>query len=116
MLAQRNALLKKSHYREDQLFVGDIKLSELGAQIVRERLLLLTELESSVPAIYSDLASKPHAIKLFYLTKTNTTDYANSLLSGLRSSLAIDKERGFTSLGPHRDDGGFSIDGRHASL
>lgn len=115
-LAQRNTLLKSNHPTEDQLFVWDIKLSELATQIINYRLKLLENFENNLPGIYSNLASTPQIVHVSYLTKTNIDDYTNNLLSGLRSNLSRDKERGFTSLGPHRDDISFSINNKNASL
>ncbi len=108
-LAQRNSLLKQPLVPTDQLFVWDIKLSELAAKIVTQRLRFTDELNQKLSRIYSEIAGSAQTIKIHYITATNTKDYANNLLSGLQKNRKKDAERGFTSLGPHRDDFGFLI-------
>ncbi len=115
-LAQRNALLKVHSPSEDQLFVWDIKLSELAAQIVTERLALVNKIKSIISDTYSNLAGAPHKIGITYQTKTSIKNYANALLGDFRSNLALDKERGFTSRGPHRDDLQLTINNKPAEL
>lgn len=108
-LIQRNSLLKQPQVPADQLFVWDIKLSELAAKIVAQRLIFINELNEKLNRIYSEIAGSEQTIKVYYITPTNTKDYANSLLGGLQKNRTHDTQRGFTSLGPHRDDFGFLI-------
>lgn len=114
-LAQRNNLLKTYKFSNEEMFVWNIKLSELGGSIVEARLELINEINKSISKIYSDLASKKQAVEIKYVSKTSTQNYTTNLLKGLENSLAADKEQGFTSLGPHRDDFGFAINGKNAS-
>lgn len=108
-LAQRNSLLKQPSVVSDQLFVWDIKLSELAGTIVSKRLQFISELNRRISNIYSEIADKKHTIAIDYLTTTNTKDYTNNLIRGLQKNIVKDRERGFTSLGPHRDDFSFFI-------
>lgn len=102
-LAQRNALLKRRP-SANQLFVWDVRLSELGAQLATGRQSFVTAQASLLAGLYSTLAQKKHHASLLYQTNIATTDYAGSMLRLLKSRLPIDIERGFTSTGPHRDD------------
>ncbi len=108
-LAQRNSLLKQPSVASDQLFVWDIKLSELAGTIVSKRLQFIDELNQRVSSIYSEIADKKHTVTIDYFTSTDTRDYANNLINSLQKNIAKDRERGFTSLGPHRDDFSFFI-------
>jgi DNA replication and repair protein RecF len=105
-LAQRNALLKRGPAYKDQLFAWNIRLSELGAQVVRYRHELVTQLSSGLADWYHDLSgSKQAAVSAYYKSEWQRVDqYASNLLHALEKRQDMDIERGFTSVGPHRDD------------
>ena len=67
VLAQRNALLKKNppNLRE-QLFVWNLRLSELGGQIARERAKLVSHFNERAGSLYSSLAGRDNAIRAKY--------------------------------------------------
>lgn len=116
VLAQRNALLKNQVPNlAEQLFVWNIRLSELGGQIARERQALISRFNERISNMYGDLAASQHGIKLGYLSKFAPEDYETALLRKLESSLDLDVLRGFTAYGPHRDDFGVYIDNHEAS-
>jgi DNA replication and repair protein RecF len=103
-LSQRNSLLKKGHHiAEQQIFAWNLRLSELGAQIVGHRRGLLKRLNDDLPAIYQKLSHSKTPITLEYVG-ANSGDYGSWLLRKLESSLDLDLARGFTGTGPHRDD------------
>lgn len=109
-LLQRNRLLKvgdQSSLR--QLFVWDIRMSELAAQIVTARLAMLERINQSLTAIYSELAQDPTELVVEYSTKLSTANYASSLLKKLEKDQQLDVARGFTGGGPHREDIIFSL-------
>src|SRR5690606_10548870 len=57
VLAQRNALLKKNpRGLSEQLFVWNIRLGELGGQIVRERTRLVERFARRASGLYAQLA------------------------------------------------------------
>lgn len=102
-LAQRNALLKQ-HPNPDQLFVWDLRLSELGSQLASGRQEFISNQTKLLADLYAKLAHKDHKASLFYQTNVQTADYAGSMLKLLKQRAEKDIERGFTSIGPHRDD------------
>lgn len=114
-LAQRNNLLKNRDFSNDEMFVWNIKVSELGGMIAVNRSKLIDEINKSISDVYSELASKKHKISVSYKSKIDIKNYTNSLLKGLEKNLAIDKEQGFTTLGPHRDDFEFIINKQNAN-
>ncbi len=115
-LAQRNNLLKKRDFSNDEMFVWNIKLSELGGIIAVNRSNLIDEINKNISDVYSELASKKHKIYISYKSKIDIKNYTNSLLKGLEKNISIDTEQGFTTLGPHRDDFEFIINNQNANV
>lgn len=115
-LAQRNNLLKSRNFSSDEMFVWNIKISELGGIIAKKRYETITEINKEVSKIYSDLATKKHTININYSSKITLDNYSNNLLKGLEKNINIDKEQGFTSLGPHRDDFSFKINKKDVTI
>lgn len=114
VVAQRNSLLKKNPKNlADQLFVWNLRLSELGGKIARERALLIERFGNVVSELYNELAHDSSDIRLEYLSPFAVDSYETSLLKKLEASTELDVLRGFTAYGPHRDDLGTTIN-RHA--
>jgi DNA replication and repair protein RecF len=105
VVAQRNALLKK-HPRDlrEQLFVWNVRCSELGGQIVRLRASLVDRFAAQATELYASLAQKNHAVSLRYRTQFDTAQYESELLHKLEANPELEAARGFTAYGPHRDD------------
>jgi DNA replication and repair protein RecF len=104
-LAQRNRLLKQSPAQaRKQLFAWNIRLSELGAQIVQARHELITQINKSIGRSYSQIANKRSKVELIYDSPFAAANYSSRLLSKLEAVESTDFERGFTSYGPHRED------------
>ncbi|PID99104.1 DNA recombination protein RecF [Candidatus Saccharibacteria bacterium] len=105
VLAHRNALLKHSpHDIAQQLFVWNIRLSELAGQMVQRRTALVAFLNERAPALYGSLASDQKQLGLTYLSRFPLAGYETALLHKLDSSVALETARGFTLYGAHRDD------------
>lgn len=112
VLVQRNALLKKNPPSlKEQLFVWNIRLSELGGQIVRERARLVEVFGERAQELYGSLAQKVYNITLAYQAQFPVEQYETALLHKLESVIDVDVLRGFTAHGPHRDDLQVKIDG-----
>lgn len=113
VLAQRNALLKRSGLSaRAQLFPWDVRLSELGGKIVRERLGLLELINRDASRLYSDLAGHPSRLVLTYRSGLPPDSYESALLRRLETGLELDAARGYTGAGPHREDMELHIDSR----
>lgn len=105
VLAQRNRLLKNGPAAARQsIFAWNIRLSELGGQIVAKRLELLAKLNRGLGENYSQLANKKHRVLLTYQSVLPLSQYASAMLKSLEKLLESDLARGFTTIGPHRDD------------
>lgn len=114
-LSQRNSLLKGHKPSHQNLFVWNIRLSELGGKIYKERMQLVAKLEGQMADIYREVSGSEEIVSLGYQTNINTNNYETDLLRRLEASLDTDIERGFTSSGPHRDDMVVLMDNKPAS-
>lgn len=116
-LAQRNALLKQAPVNlAQQIFPWNLKLSQLAGGIVAARLDLVQHLAGSITELYKTLAHSGTVVTIEYESQCDTAQYESSLLQQLESRLTTDRERGFTTRGPHRDDLNVLFDGRPSSL
>lgn len=104
VLAQRNALLKQGTRGTSQLFAWNLRLVDLGEQLVAQRLKLLAAINESVDSTYTMIAGHEKKIKLRYESSIDASNYGTNLLKKLESSVELDMARGFTGAGPHRDD------------
>lgn len=107
VLLQRNNILKRrlpSDVRDDQLFVWDIKFAELAEQIVARRRELVGLFANQMSDMYSTIAHRPHKVELTYESTVPAADYRAGLLKLLQHNAQKDGERGFTTIGPQRDD------------
>ncbi|HYH74890.1 MAG TPA: DNA replication and repair protein RecF [Candidatus Saccharimonadales bacterium] len=112
VLTQRNALLKKNPPNlKEQLFVWNLRLSELAGQIVKARVGLLQHFNASMSDLYSNLADRTYQVALEYATRFDVPAYETQLLHKLETSLDLEVMRGFTAYGPHRDDMAVLING-----
>lgn len=103
-LAQRNSLLKQGGLAHSQLFAWNIRLSQTGGQIARERLQLLDQLNEAASELYSRLSNTTADITVRYHSSCPSDQYESELLHKLEASTELDLKRGFTAYGPHRDD------------
>jgi DNA replication and repair protein RecF len=119
-LRSRNRLLKESAPL-DYLQAYDEALSEAGARILVLRRDLLAELapraEATVDAIAqlggARYAYRPAHLELDF-ARADAGELAQALRRVLRSRMDRDRDRGFTSVGPHADDLEIELDGHLA--
>ncbi len=109
-VAQRNRLLKSTtSVPADQYFVWNVKISELGSFIAQQRNELVMAFNERMGEFYERLSGVPAQASVHYAVSVPLITYPSSILKGLESNLSEDRERGFTSLGPHREDIVFSL-------
>lgn len=114
-LYQRNNLLKKgAQSSNNQIFAWSVRLSELGGQIASARKKIATALQKDVGNLYKQLSKSTAVASLGYLSPLPIGSYSSSMLKKLESSQDLDYARGFTTVGPHREDLSIAIDGRHS--
>lgn len=118
-LLQRNNILKRAERRsaalDDQLFVWNIKLAELAEHIAERRLGLIAYINQHIDELYSHIADKPSQVHLEYETDLQPARYKETMLSELTARLDVDIMRGFTSVGPHRDDFALHLNGARSA-
>jgi DNA replication and repair protein RecF len=102
-LSQRNSLLKQD-FKPDQLFVWNVRLSELGGQVAEHRMRFIDENKAQLSKLYNKLAGKRLKSDMVYESKMPAQSYGSAMLKALEARTAVDRERGFTTIGPHRDD------------
>jgi len=115
VLSQRNALLRAlegsrpslSQQTELELWTSDF--CEVSEELVLRRYALLDQLEPLVTRYYKELAENSNDVGVRY-----EKSWSASLPEALVVSFNDDRFRGYTTVGPHRDDVGLSLDGRDA--
>lgn len=113
VLAQRNALLKKGfHAASSQVFVWNLRLSELGGRIASERLKLIESIQKLATETYQGLSGTDAKVSVNYESTCSIEQYETSLLRSLEKNLERDCLLGFTTAGPHRDDMRVLLNGR----
>lgn len=113
VLTQRNRLLKNRPTDiKNQIFVWDIRLSELAGLIATKRQEIIDQINKSINKPYSQIAGRRQLIGLRYLAEFNPASYSTKLLARLGSNLDQDIEKGFTGHGPHREDIEFYLNGK----
>jgi DNA replication and repair protein RecF len=116
-LQQRNNILKRQPSNlEDILFSWDILLSEYGVQIIAARHDIITKLNRLLPGYYSQIAGGIHEINISYKSGFPDSVTSSQYLTELHKKLPLDRLRGTTSIGPHRDDLVFMLEGVDAKL
>jgi len=104
-LAQRNRLLKQTTQpRPEQMFPWDLRLSELAGQVIRTRTGLIDQLDIEASRLYKALSHTKTKIKLAHQSQWSAENYQSHMLKRLESDLELDRLRGFTGIGPHRED------------
>ena len=103
-LAQRNKLLKNQYRSQDEMFVWNVRLSELAGKIVGHRVTMIATMQDQIQELYQELSRTRKTVTLEYVSSCSTTHYSSDLLRKLEQGLEDDILRGFTTNGPHRDD------------
>ncbi len=103
-LAQRNRLLKQGDAKPDDLFVWDVRLSELGGKIASQRQELISKINPKLTKTYQKIAGTDVKVTISYESKLPSETYSTAMHKTLQNNVHTDTERGYTSAGPHRDD------------
>ena len=112
-LRQRNTILKKSHFFDDDLFVRNVALSEYGAVSIERRVEFIERLNAELNTTYNTIAQSSDTVSMHY-SHTVIDNIKQKLLSELHARLERDKLLGYTSIGPHRHDVEFKFNGMPA--
>jgi DNA replication and repair protein RecF len=90
---------------DSQIFVWNLRLSELAGKIVQSRLLLLERINNIASEVYRNISGSASAeVQLEYATSLPLEHYESALLKKYEHNLERDVMLGFTTAGPHRED------------
>lgn len=123
ILKQRNNLLKSSYNKpppKDMILIWDEQLAKVATKIIKYRLDFLSQLKITSEKIHKEISHDLEKLEIIYLSNylpKNLEDenlydkIYNGILELLKDRLSLDLKRGYTSVGPHRDDLNFIING-----
>lgn len=105
ILNERNILLKSKDFNKDVLEVYDAQLVDYANYIVSERLKYIEKINLYGKDIHKEITSGKEQIQFRYSSTVNDLEnFKTSFLKKLQDNIHRDKEKGLTSVGPHRDD------------
>ena len=110
VLNQRNHLLKDIYYRHDlieTLPMWDAQLLEYGRRIIQKRKQFVEELNEIIADIHSHISGGKEHLILKYEPNIDDIFFEDELLRARQKDLKLCQ----TTVGPHRDDMLFSVDG-----
>lgn len=114
-LKNRNLLLKEDPIRYDMVELWDEQLAKLGSSIVLDRSKFIAELSLLARDLHLRMSDGKEQLEVLYEPSVPVSD-ADRLMETLQEQLAERLERdifrGYTSVGPHRDDLGLHLNGR----
>jgi DNA replication and repair protein RecF len=121
-LQQRNALLKNGNVDSTFLEVFDSQLVEHGAQVLHRRFRFLERMRSLSQGIYESIADGREHLEIQYacsipglkadMSAFTLTDIEEMLGKALAAKRSADQFAGHTTVGPHRDDLMFFLNGQ----
>jgi len=122
-LRSRNELLRQ-HAPPPLLASFDQPLARLGARVRGRREQVMAEIAPLAKEAFAQVARGEDPLELAYLAAGRESDglaeggpsLEGRLLEALRRRLPRDRERGYTSVGPHADDLGLSLGERPARI
>lgn len=115
ILKQRNNLLKDrfNTHMDNMLDIWDISLSKEGAYIIQKRMEYIKILNDAAGKFHNIISENKEALLLSYDTNIDLTgNIEEALHNELVEARQKDKELGYTTVGPHRDDIKIEIDGK----
>lgn len=114
-VSQRNKIIKEYKFDASLSVMLDVfeeEIASSGSKIIKYRRRYLEETVKYVPSIYSGLSGGKENIEAFYITLCDE----NELKAKLFEKRKEDMFSGVTSVGPHRDDIEFKINGTDVRL
>ncbi len=119
ILEQRNSILKKirtetcnKKYLQDQLTIWNHQLATVGSQLVLYRLKAVEFFNKIAHRIHKRISESAEDLYCKYsisFSYDNLDHLVDHFYQALTSSQARDEVRGFTTIGPHRDDLHFTL-------
>lgn len=119
ILKERNKLLKmyeSENTIKETLPIWDTQLANVGAKIIKDRLNFINKLNAFAHIEHKNLTSNEENLFISYNSNENLenkteSEIEQSLLNNLKINHDKDIKLKYTTIGPHRDDLKFSING-----
>lgn len=121
VLDQRNRLLKTVHNRaeiEEQIDIWNEQLASLAGHIIKTRKSFIKKLSSPASETIKFITNGADKLSISYVGANgeNSEEIKSEILSSLQNNLSKDMELGYTTIGPHRDDIKFSLNGHDSRI
>jgi len=115
VLKQRNQLLKQHSYGGIEAWTE--QLVSAGAKLILERSAYIRELAETFSDYYKNISGSDEVARLCYHnpsfgSRFSLSEISDELFKALITSSRIERERGMTVVGPHRDDLEFFLNDR----
>ena len=110
VLKQRNNLLKeiqKNKELKDTLFVWDSQLIKFGKKLILQREKFVSEISNIAKTIHNQITGNKENLEIAYKPSVSAMDFENKLMRNIDKDIFY----GTTSVGPHKDDLLFLING-----
>lgn len=121
VLTQRNRLLKMVHDKSllvDQIEVWNTQLAYLAGLIIKTRKNFIQKLSQPASNALKFISKDEDDLAISYIGAKGDTskEIEEEILKSLHNNLERDMELGYTSIGPHRDDVKFELNGRDMKI
>ncbi len=118
-LKNRNLLLKEDPLRYDMIELWDEQLAKLGSRIILDRSQFIEELSLLARDLHLRMSDGKEHLEVVYqpsVPVANPDRLMETLQEQLTERLERDIFRGYTSVGPHRDDLVLQLNGRDVRI
>lgn len=121
VLFQRNRLLKMVHDKsllKEQIAVWNEQLAHLAGLIIKTRKNFIQKLQIPANETMKFMSKGSEELTMTYVgvKGESAAEIESEILKSLETNFERDMELGYTSVGPHRDDVRFELDGRDAKI
>ena len=121
VLLQRNKLLKMVHDKNlivDQIEIWNTQLAYLAGLIIKTRKNFIQKLSQPARDALNCISKDADSLTISYVGVKGETakEIEQEILNSLHNNLERDMELGYTSIGPHRDDVKFELNGRDLKI
>lgn len=114
-LEQRNNYLKQIKYEnksKNNLEIWDEQLIKLGTKIYEYRKEFIEKTNKKIKEIHSKITDNKENIEIKYKTNISKENYFKKL----KENIELDIQKGYTSIGIHRDDFEIIINGKNVAI
>ena len=111
---QRNSVLKDVTFHSELSVMLDLfeqTIAKTGAYIINQRIKYIAALMNELPKIYSGISNNKEELELIYKSSIKGDFTEENIFNQLKESRREDIKNLATSVGPHRDDFEFIING-----